>query len=701
MRNAVLFLLVLAMLLGRVSAEVELVDYLYGPSAVNAVLEEGDYIYAGTDVGLFRISLSDLSRELFHIANSGLQAQRVLCLGSRSDGSIWIGTSSGLFKLVDGVISHVQSTQPIFCLSVDSQDRVWFGIDESYSGTALSSVGMITAADEFVHLTNLPSPNCIYCDDQNRLYLGYPSGLEVRLVGGTGPGIYHYNTNNTPLPDNNIRDIKADAAGGIWLITNYGLSRFYQYNWTVWSQPSNSYILANARQLSISGTTVWIASPKGLLSFDGTNITTYPSATYGYPDVPITSVYAGSSTWFGLTGHLLSQTNGSTTNTPLFNTDLKSNQLSSCYIDPWDNAWLSYYDSPWISKITNDGIDHIPAPDDGPYDYDLCGNSARGLYLSTQSGRLYHWINEQWVQLGLSLSFSSIRGTPWQDKLLYTSRGLGIIVVDNEAVSYINTTTPDYTINNSYNIAVDPQLRIWFDNRALYSIDDGVITQQPPFIDNLMTRCMAAAPDGSIWIGVLNSDYDLVRYDPQTTLYSPLALPGDSYGARHLVIDSEGYLWITGDRSMYIYRQDRNFSTVFEYPNHDYDLVDLVLDNDNRVWVLTEQGVFIFENSPTASDDPITVPPADLIQDLFCYPNPFLGTMSISLELRDNAFTTIEVYNLRGQLVRTLSADTFIKGKNSLQWDGRDNAGASCPTGVYLIKASSGKETLNRKILIP
>ncbi|HNX38862.1 MAG TPA: FlgD immunoglobulin-like domain containing protein, partial [Candidatus Cloacimonadota bacterium] len=405
--------------------------------------------------------------------------------------------------------------------------------------------------------------------------------------------------------------------------------------------------------------------------------------------------------WFGLKGHLLSRTESSFVNTRLYNTDLKSNHLSSCYIDPWDNAWLSYYESPWISKITNTEIEHIPAPDDGPYGYDLCGNSARGLYLSTQAGRIFHRFGDAWHTVPVQLSYSSLRGTPWQDKILYSSRGLGIIVVDNETVSYINTTTPDNSINNSYYIAVDPQNRIWFDNRALFSIENGEITQHPPFIDNLMTRSLAAAPDGSIWIGVLSSDYDLARYDPQTHEYTTLDLPGGDFGAHQLCFDPQGYLWIIGDNNVYTYRPDQGFSTVLSYLNYDYDLVDLSVDNDGRVWLLTEQGAFIFTTNPSATEDPVLTPPASLISSLSCYPNPFRGSLSIALDLREGAFSSVEVYNMRGQLIRTIASRAFSKGKNTMQWDGRDNSGASCSTGIYLIKASSGKETLSRKILIP
>ena len=50
----------------------------------------------------------------------------------------------------------------------------------------------------------------------------------------------------------------------------------------------------------------------------------------------------------------------------------------------------------------------------------------------------------------------------------------------------------------------------------------------------------------------------------------------------------------------------------------------------------------------------------------------------------------IEVYDLRGARVRTLTRGRLEAGRHSATWDGRDEAGHRAPAGVYLVRMSAG-----------
>jgi len=82
------------------------------------------------------------------------------------------------------------------------------------------------------------------------------------------------------------------------------------------------------------------------------------------------------------------------------------------------------------------------------------------------------------------------------------------------------------------------------------------------------------------------------------------------------------------------------------------------------------------------------------------YPNPFGEKTSFRIEwLNADQPVKVEVYNLRGQLVKSI-----YKGysPNSLiyEWDGTDNNGKTVSSGIYSIKASQGKKNSIRKVIM-
>jgi len=48
----------------------------------------------------------------------------------------------------------------------------------------------------------------------------------------------------------------------------------------------------------------------------------------------------------------------------------------------------------------------------------------------------------------------------------------------------------------------------------------------------------------------------------------------------------------------------------------------------------------------------------------------------------------LEVYNIRGQLVKRLTPEANTGGKYHSSWSGKDEAGLSVPSGVYIVKLS-------------
>lgn len=85
---------------------------------------------------------------------------------------------------------------------------------------------------------------------------------------------------------------------------------------------------------------------------------------------------------------------------------------------------------------------------------------------------------------------------------------------------------------------------------------------------------------------------------------------------------------------------------------------------------------------------------------IFCYPNPYSissGQMSISFSNSDFMPSKVEIYNIKGERIRSLRNNL---NRNIISWDGLNKFGESMSPGVYLINIEKGNNQLVNKFLI-
>jgi hypothetical protein len=82
------------------------------------------------------------------------------------------------------------------------------------------------------------------------------------------------------------------------------------------------------------------------------------------------------------------------------------------------------------------------------------------------------------------------------------------------------------------------------------------------------------------------------------------------------------------------------------------------------------------------------------------YPNPFNPSTTIRFSLPEATEITLEVYNLKGQLVRTLAKGIADSGRQSVSWDGTDNQNRRVGSGLYYSKLSYQNKSLVQKMVM-
>ena len=90
------------------------------------------------------------------------------------------------------------------------------------------------------------------------------------------------------------------------------------------------------------------------------------------------------------------------------------------------------------------------------------------------------------------------------------------------------------------------------------------------------------------------------------------------------------------------------------------------------------------------------------------YPNPFNPSVAgrspdtnIQFSLKEKSSVKLEIYNLKGQLVKSLHEGLLNAGFHNIAWNGKDNCGSYCASGLYLyILKVESKKFIKKLMLI-
>ncbi|NLO11775.1 MAG: T9SS type A sorting domain-containing protein, partial [Candidatus Cloacimonetes bacterium] len=105
-------------------------------------------------------------------------------------------------------------------------------------------------------------------------------------------------------------------------------------------------------------------------------------------------------------------------------------------------------------------------------------------------------------------------------------------------------------------------------------------------------------------------------------------------------------------------------------------------------------------NETVGIDDP-SIPPATGFYLNQNHPNPFNPHTNISFNIAvPSSAYLLEIYNIKGQKVKTLHKGPLSAGNHTIVWDGKDITGNEVASGMYFYRLSDGKNSQSRKMLL-
>ena len=81
-------------------------------------------------------------------------------------------------------------------------------------------------------------------------------------------------------------------------------------------------------------------------------------------------------------------------------------------------------------------------------------------------------------------------------------------------------------------------------------------------------------------------------------------------------------------------------------------------------------------------------------------PNPFNPRTEVRFELQSPSRVEVEIFNVRGQLVRTLVDEVMQSGSHSVVWNGKDDGRRPVASGIYLIRLKSPESVIQRRAVL-
>ncbi|MDD4309736.1 MAG: VWA domain-containing protein, partial [Candidatus Cloacimonetes bacterium] len=209
---------------------------------------------------------------------------------------------------------------------------------------------------------------------------------------------------------------------------------------------------------------------------------------------------------------------------------------------------------------------------------------------------------------------------------------------------------------------------------------------------------------------------------PNLYLGNQMIVCGRYHAGQTITLGIEGYA--LGSQVTYSYESKLNNAPLPQYVflmkiwaklkieylmNQYYQLdpysTEAIVLHDQIVQISVDYGVlcsFTSFTGETDIEDELAIVPLKPFKLRGNYPNPFNPETSISFEVLSplHGSFSLKIYNLRGQLIRTLHVTVNGMGVYQIVWDGKDELGNSAASGVYYYSLESGSFQSTAKMLL-
>ncbi len=258
-------------------------------------------------------------------------------------------------------------------------------------------------------------------------------------------------------------------------------------------------------------------------------------------------------------------------------------------------------------------------------------------------------------------------------------------------------TDPPYGINSSqeelgyygiFRIAADGQLYLL--DKSL-SRPNGIVfspDEKKLYVNDSQAR--------KIYVWDVENDSTLTN----KKLFATMTGSGSADGMK---VDTNGNLYSAGPDGIWIFKPDGSVLDKIPVPETttnlnwgDANRKTLYITADKSIYSISLNAIGI--TTKISPDHSFVVPLQ--IQLFNNYPNPFNPSTTISFGLTKPDHVVLQIFDVQGKLVKTITNDYISAGEHRFVWNARNDAGLRIASGIYFYRLKTDKIVLSGKMLL-
>ncbi len=266
-------------------------------------------------------------------------------------------------------------------------------------------------------------------------------------------------------------------------------------------------------------------------------------------------------------------------------------------------------------------------------------------------------------------------------------------IIDNEEILLIPTLYGFIDGGYENTFVINPGFGFW-----IRSLADGEITltatpttlnrEFPDISSNLNHANIIEINGSSLYFGVKIPDDQKLWYS------MPPKFSGVIQDVR---FENESYISENGG-TIHILNHVEYSTITYNISNDDYwKLTD---DNSGNSRILYGSGTFKTDRNVSRLLLEKTQKLPEQVTVSSSFPNPFNNETRISFTLPHDTFVSIKIYNVKGELVKTLMNELKLPGSYSANWTGVDDQFRQVSSGTYILDVTAGEYRNISKIVL-